>query len=129
MNTIIAGKNTQKTHTNIPARLEIGEAIDGGTPSESLLKFSGETVSKVPISRKPSESESILVEAIDGGFPTPELERIIQETNLLSLETATKSHHIEEAVDASRMFHPSKKDSIAKTIEIMDAGQCPYSDG
>ncbi len=103
----------------------MGNAINGGMPPESLLRFSGETVLTVPVPGK--TSESTLVEAIDGGSPTPELEQIIQEANLLDLETAIESHHFEEAVDIERVSHSSKQDSIAKTVESIDAGQCPHS--
>lgn len=125
MNTIIGDNHSQNTQTTNFADSEIGKAINGGTPSESLLRFSGETVSTVPMSDKTSESPA-LVEAIDGGSPTPELEQIIQEANLLDLETAIESHHLEQAVDIEGMLHSSKQDSIAKTVESIDAGQCPH---
>ncbi|MGV2832016.1 hypothetical protein [Myxosarcina sp. GI1(2024)] len=128
MNTTIVGKHSPNTQTINLAGAEIGKAINGGTPSESLLKFSGETVPTVPMPDKTSEStlESTLVEAIDGGSPTPELEQIIQEANSLYLETAIESHHLEEAADIERVSHSSKQNSITKTVESIDAGQCPH---
>lgn len=124
MNTTIGDKHSPNTQTINLAGAEIGKAIDGGTPSESLLKFSGETVPTVPMPDK--TSESTLVEAIDGGSPTPELEQIIQEANSLDLETAIESHHLEEAAALERVSHSSKQNSIAKTVESIDAGQCPH---
>lgn len=100
------------------------KAIDGGTPSESLLGFSEEIVSNVAMPGK--TQEKTLLEAMDGGSPNPELGQIIQEASLLDPETASESTYLEIAADLEGVLHPSKQDLIAKNVVSIDGGQCRH---